>query len=104
MHRLIMNTPNDMETDHINCIRLDNQKINLRVATAAQNQANRPMHRNNMSGRKGVTWYKNANKWCSRIIFHRKRIYIGLFSDLDEASQAYKEKAKELFGEFAYMN
>jgi hypothetical protein len=40
MHRLILKTPEDMETDHINGNGLDNRKENLRVVTHRQNMQN----------------------------------------------------------------
>src|SRR4030066_2184242 len=63
MHRLILNTPNGMETDHINHNRLDNRKSNLRVRTRSQNAINTPIRSSNTSGKKGVDWKKNVGKW-----------------------------------------
>ncbi|MCK9370911.1 HNH endonuclease [Candidatus Dojkabacteria bacterium] len=40
MHRLIINTPKGMETDHINHNGLDNRRVNLRIVTTSQNQRN----------------------------------------------------------------
>jgi hypothetical protein len=44
MHRLILNSPKDIWSDHINRIRLDNQRHNLRNVTPRGNAQNRPPH------------------------------------------------------------
>lgn len=54
MHRLIMNTPQGMDTDHIDRNGLNNQKSNLRICTRTQNLLNRGMLKSNTSGYKGV--------------------------------------------------
>lgn len=41
MHRQVMSTPKNMQTDHINHNKLDNRKDNLRVCTSYVNQQNR---------------------------------------------------------------
>src|SRR4030065_939634 len=56
MHRVILNTPSDMCSDHANHNRLDNRRCNLRICTKQQNQANAPAPKNNRSGGKGVSW------------------------------------------------
>lgn len=40
MHRLIMNAPAGMLVDHINHLRHDNRRSNLRIVTAKENQNN----------------------------------------------------------------
>ena len=104
MHRFIINTPNDMKTDHINHDRLYNRKHNLRTCTNQQNQMNRSINVLNNSGYKGVYKYEKYNKWMSRIKINGKTKYIGLYNSPLEAAKSYDEKAKELFGEFANTN
>lgn len=102
MHRLILQPPDDMQVDHINCNVLDNRRANLRLATHSQNQYNRPAR--NASGRKGVTWHKGAQKWMAQIEKNNKPRYLGLFVDIEDAAAAYNAAAKELFGEFAHVS
>lgn len=87
--------------DHINGDGLDNRRANLRVATAAQNQANRKIPISNTSGYKGVSWHKKDCKWQAKIKVNYRTIYLGTFSDPEEAHAAYIAAAKKYFGEFA---
>jgi hypothetical protein len=103
-HRLIMNTPKGMDTDHINGNPLDNRKENLRICTAAENARNKGPLKNNKSGFKGVNWHKRDKRWRSQISCYKKYTHIGYFKDKEEAARAYDVKAKELHGEFAYLN
>lgn len=102
MHRDIMNTPKNMQTDHMNRDRLDNQRSNLRIATLAQNRRNRLGTAK--SGYKGV-WYDAsttlAKPWRSQIQINKKIIALGRFESAKEASTAYIKAAKIHHGEFA---
>lgn len=107
MHRLIMNTPKGMYTDHINPENtLDNRKVNLRTCTNQQNCANRGVNKNNTHGFKGVTYdgRKKITPWTARIGYKGKRIYIGNYKTKEEAARAYDRKAIELNGAFAHLN
>lgn len=99
LHNFIMNTPEGMVVDHIDGNRLDNRKTNLRICTRLENSWNQKP-RNNVSGYKGVSFYKPRNKWRARI----GQDYIGLFDTKEEAAKAYNLKAKRLYGEFANLN
>jgi len=63
MHRLVNNTPDNMQTDHINRDKLDNRNENLRNTTKMLNGRNRGTPKNNTSGYKGVVWDKNFVSW-----------------------------------------
>jgi hypothetical protein len=89
MHRLINNTPSDLETDHINHNRLDNRKSNLRAITHQKNLFNSKIAKNNTSGCKGVT--KAKGKWQAQIVINQKNIYLGYYYDIEEAIRARTE-------------
>jgi len=104
MHRLIMNTPKNKVTDHINGNTLDNRKENLRICTSAENQYNRGPQKNNTSGYKGVSWNKQDKKWRAAVKHFGKQIYLGSYNNKEEAAKAYDAKIKELHGKFARLN
>lgn len=96
MHRFIMDTPNGMDTDHINRNRLDNRKENLRIVDRTQNNFNTGVHSHNTSGHKGVAFHKAARKWVARIQYKNKSVHLGLFDDISQAIEARKKAEKEL--------
>lgn len=103
MHRLIMVTPDDMDTDHINGDKLDNRKINLRICTRAENNRNKLPRKNSSSRFKGVFWREDRKKWRA-VIFNKKQIHLGMFTSEIDAAIAYNEAAIKYFGEFAKLN
>lgn len=103
MHRLIMSTPDKMETDHINGNKLDNRRANLRICTKSKNNMNRKSTVGS-SKYKGVCWDKNKCKWLTRIKINGKQIFVGRFANESEAAKAYNEMAKKLFKDFARLN
>lgn len=104
MHREIMKTPKGLSTDHINRNKLDNRVKNLRICNQSQNTINSTKKMNNTSGYKGVYWNTNLKYWVAEIKKDRKRFSLGYYKDIKDAVLAYNNKAKELFGEFAYIN
>lgn len=102
LHRLIMNTPPNMFTDHINGNKLDNRRSNLRVCTNQQNLMNKPVRSDSLTGIKGVRWHKRNQMWQARITHNGKCYYLGCFKDINQASECYQKAASTMFGEFAH--
>lgn len=104
MHRQILGLKykDGKQTDHSNSNGLDNRQSNIRICTIAQNNQNRRCWKNVKL--KGVRWYKDIQKWRSRICYKGKFIHLGYFKNEIDAAKAYDKKAKELFGEFVHTN
>lgn len=102
LHRWLTNAPSDMDVDHINRNTLDNRRSNLRLATSAQNAANRSPN----SGRRfrGISFDPKYNKWCVQLRVNRRLRYFGRYESEEEAARVYDRAASEAFGEFAYLN
>jgi hypothetical protein len=104
LHRFIMGNDNPLKIDHINRNRFDNRKANLRFCTDIQNSMNKRGNLNGSSIYKGVCWHKDTRKWLANIMIHNKTQHIGLYELEKDAARAYDKKAKELYGQFAYLN
>lgn len=81
----------DFDIDHINGIRCDNSISNLRKATRTQNNQNRKINKNSISGVKGVGWNSNKQQWVARCTVNGERIYIGSFDDIKSAEVVVRE-------------
>ena len=128
MHRLIMKTPEGLQTDHVFHDGLDNRKYieidgvlrcNLRNCTNSQNQMNKRSAKNSSSKYLGVCKIKRTMKYIlktgaisihnyiyySALIQHNKKeMYIGSFKTEEQAAKAYNTEAIKYHGEFANLN
>jgi hypothetical protein len=104
LHRLIVNPPDGFAVDHINGDTLDNRCCNLRMASLAQNMANRTSRQDRLSRFKGLNWDRQYSRWIVRISVNKRRIIVGYFTDEVDAARAYNEAAKIHHGEFALLN
>ena len=86
--------------DHKNRNCSDNRWENLRLADRQQQMFNRSVRKDCRSGLKGAQ-LSYGGKWCARISYCGKKLYLGLFDTPEAAHEAYKAKAAEFFGEFA---
>lgn len=101
MHRLILNTPTGMFTDHIDHNGLNNQRNNIRICTNYQNKMN--VSPTGKSGLLGV-YFEQGRFWRAKIRVNKKAIHLGVFATAIEASRAYDKAALKYFGEFANPN
>lgn len=91
----------DIQIDHKNCDALDNKIKNLRMATHSQNTQNRTLNKNKKLPKGISTQSHNASKFRTRITVNKKKIYLGTYDSLDEASYWHIYAAKYYHGEFA---
>lgn len=75
--------------------RIDNNKgyskDNCRWATYTEQARNRRIQSNNSTGFSGIQWNNEIAKYTADIGINNNRIYLGAYSDLEEAIQARKE-------------
>lgn len=100
MHSAIAQTPDGLETDHINLDGLDNRRSNLRAATSTQNRRNIRAHFDSTTGVKGVTWHKPMQKWVAKIRANGRRVHLGYFATIEAAAAAYAKASAEHHGVF----
>lgn len=102
LHKIIMDTT-DKIIDHINHNTTDNRKNNLRIVTKSQNAANHNILRNNTSGVTGVD-KRIDGKWRARIRINNKIIFLGNYTDFNDAVRARKQAEEKYFGQYSYDN
>ena len=101
LHTIIAgNVPKGMYVDHIDGNRLNNRIINLRVVTPEESGMNKGIRSDNESGRTGVHWSNNNQKWCVMICYHKKHINLGYFDKYEDAVRRREEAEREYFGQF----
>lgn len=105
MHRLILGARSGQEVDHVNGDGLDNRRANLRLATRAQNEANKPKPAGRYSSRfKGVYWDSAGRCWRTCLMVAKRTRYLGRFPDELSAARAYDAAARQQWGAFARVN
>ena len=91
-HRLVWileigDIPEGLQLDHRNGNKIDNRLENLHLVTHRQNNQNKAFHR--ATGRLGYYWNKQAKKWLAKIRINGKSVYLGVFSNENEAQKMY---------------
>lgn len=103
LHRLMWvwhygDIPPNLEIDHIDGNRRNNQIENLRLVTRSQNSRNAARRTDNKSGRCGVHWNKESKRWQSLIQdTNKQQVFLGTYDTFKEAVAA-REKAEHIYG------
>jgi len=107
MHRFVLRIngfDSGESVDHRNKNGLDNRKANLRVCTDSQNAQGAKLHSDSTTGLKGVTLDKSRNKFIAQICLDGRHIFLGRFDDKEQAGDAYRTAAANLFGQYAHFS
>ncbi len=78
----------ELDVDHIDRDKTNNNFSNLRMVTTQQNAFN--------TKAKGYYWHKHSQKWMAQIKKGGKSHFLGLFDKEEDAHQAYLD-AKEIY-------
>ena len=89
------------QLDHKDLDRQNNRIDNLRECNNSQNRMNTNTHKNNLLGVKGVGYKKRIDKYQAKIRINNKDIYLGVYKNIEDASNAYRAAEIKYFGEFA---
>ena len=83
--------------DHLSRNKSDNRRSNLELKSNMDNMKNRSLSKANKTGKTGVSFNKENNKYAAAITINYKTNHLGYFNTFEEAVAARKE-AEELYG------
>lgn len=86
-----------LELDRID-VNKNYSKENCRWVTHNENNYNKTKQSNNSSGKTGVSFKKNVNKWFAYITVNGKQINLGLYQLFEDAVAARKTAELEYYG------
>lgn len=107
MHRYIVGAAPGEIVDHINRVKLDNRRENLRLLTIQQNNWNRSKKADSRvsSNYIGVRRYKyDSPYWEASITVDGQLVSLGKYLDEEEAAYVFDQFAMQLRGEYASLN
>ena len=93
MHRELLGLErgDPRQSDHINRVRTDNRRSNLRIVTGAQNSHNVKPRFGGSSRYRGVCWNGKRKKWAAYGIADGRQIFLGHFGSEEDAAQCARE-------------
>ena len=89
------------QIDHIDGNPSNNKVENLRETNYTTNNYNKKIMTNNKYGIKGVNWHKTGKKWRVEVCVNKKRLYLGLYDDVELAELVAIEARNKYHKEFA---
>ena len=92
MHRIILGDPSTPAIDHINRIKTDNRRCNLKPCSDAENGRN--------IARKGGGVSMRGNRWQVVIRINHRLKWLGVFDTKDQAQRVASETFEEIDREF----
>jgi hypothetical protein len=105
MHRFILNTPDNMEIDHIDHNGLNNQRSNIRNCTKSQNAINRKTFGSSeFIGINPFLQKCGKKRYRARLVINGKFISLGCYTNEIEAAITYDISAMIYHKEFAKTN
>lgn len=99
-----MRPPKGFEVDHINRIKLDYRRANLRLATVTENIRNKGLTIRSTSGYIGVTWYKMLKKWTAHAGIGKQKLNLGYYTSKEEAARVRDVWVRANHGKFGVLN
>lgn len=96
LHRFLINTPEDLHTDHIDRDKMNNRKSNLRICTQSENNKNKGKYVNSKYSKRGI-WERNE-RYYVYLKFNSKNNYIGAFGGIEDAINARKQAELKFHG------
>jgi len=100
VHRFVMDSPKVI--DHINQVKYDARRKNLRVCTHSENHRNGKVRPNNKLGVLGVCPdSRDPARFRAYIMVDGRQVFLGRFDEFNDAVTARRAAELEYFGEFA---
>jgi hypothetical protein len=96
LHRFLLDYPKGKVVDHKNHNTLDNRMHNLRALNYSGNGQNRAgAQKDSKSGVRGIHWVVKHKRWRVQATINGKKLYFGMYRDLEKAKQVITEFRKE---------
>ncbi|MGH7204119.1 MAG: HNH endonuclease [Candidatus Levyibacteriota bacterium] len=89
LHRFIIGALPGEIVDHKDRNKLNDQKFNLHIVTKSENNRNRDIQKNSLTGIKGVSFHKKNNRYRAYANKNSHRIDLGEYKTIGEAKNAY---------------